>query len=70
MSFLLSTYYNVIIAWVLYYLVYSFYDPIPWKDCGNEWNSADCWNGIHNDTSANETRPGNNSSAPAQEFYE
>jgi SNF family Na+-dependent transporter len=34
-SFLLSTYYNVILAWTLFYLGSSFQDPLPWTGCNN-----------------------------------
>ncbi|XP_046389982.1 sodium- and chloride-dependent GABA transporter ine isoform X1 [Ischnura elegans] len=42
-SFLMSTYYNVIIAWALYYFFTSFKTELPWKDCGNRWNTENCW---------------------------
>ena len=56
-SFLLSTYYNVILAWSLFYLAASFQvgkafellgansslqSPLPWSTCSNWWNSARC----------------------------
>ena len=70
MSFLLSTYYNVIIAWALFYLVYSFFDPLPWKGCNNEWNSELCWNGTQLvNATADDVPDANKTSAP-QEFYE
>ena len=34
-SFLLSTYYNVILSWALFYLISSFQDPLPWAGCSN-----------------------------------
>lgn len=36
-SFLLSTYYNVIIAWAIYYLVQSFFSELPWTSCNATW---------------------------------
>ena len=42
-SFLVSTYYNVIIAWVLIYLGVSFQLPLPWDTCVAEWNTAREW---------------------------
>lgn len=44
-SFLVSVYYNTIIAWVLYYLFESFRGDVPWRDCNNEWNSLGCFEG-------------------------
>ena len=29
----ISIYYNVIIAWVIFYFVNSFHDPLPWAKC-------------------------------------
>ncbi|XP_048828356.1 sodium-dependent noradrenaline transporter-like isoform X2 [Brienomyrus brachyistius] len=35
-------YYNVIIAWSLYYLFSSLTNELPWLRCGNSWNSPGC----------------------------
>ena len=32
-SFLSSCFYNVVIAWCLYYFFHSFQYPLPWNDC-------------------------------------
>lgn len=40
---IISIYYNVILSWALYYLAMSFKDPIPWNNCNNSWNTADCY---------------------------
>ncbi|XP_071145435.1 sodium- and chloride-dependent glycine transporter 2-like [Mytilus edulis] len=36
-------YYNVIVAWTLYYFWNSFSYKIPWGDCNNEWNTDNCY---------------------------
>jgi len=30
---LVSSYYNVVVSWVLFYFVKSFESPLPWKQC-------------------------------------
>ncbi|XP_078278940.1 sodium- and chloride-dependent GABA transporter ine [Rhinoraja longicauda] len=37
-SFIMCTYYNLIISWALYYLINSFQNPLPWYSCNNTWN--------------------------------
>ena len=39
-SFFLCTYYNVILAWAMFYLASSFQSPLPWSTCDN-------WSDIH-----------------------
>lgn len=36
-------YYNVILAWTLYYMVASFEEPLPWKGCNHSWSSKFCY---------------------------
>lgn len=43
-SFLVTIYYNVIIAWCLFYFFASFRRKLPWSDCGNWWNTDSCSN--------------------------
>ena len=61
--FLSQICYVVIFAWVLFYLIASFMNPLPWTTCGNSWNTEDCY-----------ARNGSNSNMsgipPSQEFYE
>ena len=42
MTFLLSTYYNVIMSWALFYFISSFSSVLPWEQCNHEWNSQEC----------------------------
>ncbi|XP_068507552.1 sodium- and chloride-dependent GABA transporter 2-like isoform X3 [Syngnathus scovelli] len=37
------TTYIIILAWALFYLVFSFNSPLPWSTCDNYWNTADCF---------------------------
>ncbi|KAJ7375373.1 hypothetical protein OS493_002129 [Desmophyllum pertusum] len=42
-SFLVSVYYNVIMAWSLYYFYQAFKKDIPWVGCHHPWNTPDCY---------------------------
>ncbi|XP_069130755.1 sodium- and chloride-dependent glycine transporter 1-like isoform X2 [Argopecten irradians] len=44
-SGLVCVYYNVIVAWTLYYLFMSFRAVLPWSTCGNDWNTENCVDG-------------------------
>ncbi|XP_051520709.1 sodium- and chloride-dependent GABA transporter 1-like isoform X2 [Myxocyprinus asiaticus] len=39
-SFVLCTYYNVLMTWALYYLLNSFNLSLPWQSCNNTWNAV------------------------------
>uniref|UniRef100_H2ZFL1 Transporter n=1 Tax=Ciona savignyi TaxID=51511 RepID=H2ZFL1_CIOSA len=42
-SFLVAIYYNVIIAWSLFYMFASFQSVLPWtSSCGKDWNVNSC----------------------------
>lgn len=40
--FFCNTYYIMVLAWGLYYLVHSFTNNLPWATCGNSWNTPEC----------------------------
>ncbi|XP_038560528.1 sodium- and chloride-dependent GABA transporter ine isoform X1 [Micropterus salmoides] len=46
-SFVFSTYYNVLMSWALFYLFNSFGATLPWTSCNNTWNTVgNCSNGF------------------------
>ncbi len=63
-SFFLSTYYNVILSWTLFYLGASFHDPLPWIGCDNDWNTESCFD------LENATISSNDSVASTQEYFD
>ncbi|XP_062586471.1 sodium- and chloride-dependent GABA transporter 1-like isoform X2 [Saccostrea cucullata] len=55
-SAIVCIYYNVIVAWTLYFLYMSFRAVLPWSTCDNDWNTENCVVGIgnvHNPTRTN-----------------
>ena len=38
-----ALYYNIIIAWALYYFGHVFVNRLPWTTCDNDWNTDDCY---------------------------
>ncbi|XP_052869003.1 sodium- and chloride-dependent GABA transporter ine [Anopheles cruzii] len=66
-SFLMSTYYSVIIAYAIYYFFTSFRPDLPWTDCSHRWNTPDCW--VPEGMKHNLTRP-EMSRTPTEEFFE
>ncbi|XP_053626089.1 sodium- and chloride-dependent GABA transporter ine-like [Plodia interpunctella] len=63
-SFLMSTYYAVIIAWAIYYFFTSFKSEVPWASCSNRWNTPQCWVPHHNISKPN------GSQTPTEQFFE
>ncbi|XP_075710442.1 sodium-dependent serotonin transporter [Rhinoderma darwinii] len=60
-----ASYYNTIMAWALYYLIFSFRSELPWTSCRNEWNTENCTNYFQNSS----VTWVNSSISPAEEFY-
>ncbi|XP_013397286.1 sodium-dependent proline transporter [Lingula anatina] len=42
-SAIVSLYYNMIIAWTIFYMVASCTDYLPWETCDPKWSSNDCY---------------------------
>ncbi|XP_013104533.2 sodium- and chloride-dependent GABA transporter ine [Stomoxys calcitrans] len=66
-SFLMSTYYSVIIGYSIYYFFTSFKTDMPWVDCSNRWNTPDCWvpQRVDDNMTSHAT-----SRTPSEEFFE
>jgi solute carrier family 6 amino acid transporter-like protein 5/7/9/14 len=55
-SFIVSVYYNVIIAQAMFYLCASLTDKLPWTTCDNHWNTKSCMVLRTDDSSTNATQ--------------
>ena len=42
LSYLLSSYYSVVMAWSMLYLSCAFSFDLPWTHCNNTWNTENC----------------------------
>lgn len=60
-SFLVSVYYNVIMAWSLFYFYQAFKKDIPWVGCHHPWNTLDCY-------IFNASNPNASGASPSREF--
>ena len=51
-SIFVSLYYNILIAYIIYFFLASMTDVLPWSDCGNYWNTVRCMtaNEVRNET--------------------
>ena len=71
-SSIMSIYYNVIIAWILYFLGMSMRDDAPWAGCGHEWNTDNCIMAINttrNSSTYNATNINPKGMSAAEEFW-
>ncbi|KAJ8384408.1 hypothetical protein AAFF_G00205410 [Aldrovandia affinis] len=63
-------YYIVILAWALFYLIFSFRAQLPWASCTNAWNTVNCVDLTTRNLTANWTQWTNTTTAAAVEFWE
>ncbi|KAJ8925416.1 hypothetical protein NQ315_009248 [Exocentrus adspersus] len=73
-AFYVSFYYNVILAWALYFLGSSISSELPWVHCNNTWNTEQCWENMGNGSIASVNASLNKSmhnskNTPASEFF-
>ncbi|CRL04725.1 CLUMA_CG017785, isoform A [Clunio marinus] len=67
-SFLMSSYYSVIIAYSIYFFFTSFRSELPWTGCINpRWTTPDCW--TLQRKMMNLSRP-DNPQTPTEEFFQ
>uniref|UniRef100_A0A4W3JNB1 Transporter n=1 Tax=Callorhinchus milii TaxID=7868 RepID=A0A4W3JNB1_CALMI len=69
-SLYVGFYYNVIIAWALYYLFSSFTMELPWIHCNNSWNSPNCSDFTNMTKQNSPTKYYQYKNNPAAEYYE
>jgi len=69
-SGIVCVYYNVIIAWTLYYFVQSFAWQLPWSNCNNTWNTEFCIDGRYGNETINMTNTSVKGRSPSEEFFE
>ena len=46
---LVCAYYTVIMAYSFLYIYHGFFSPLPWSNCGHDFNSYDCWSQVDQD---------------------
>nr|XP_045592992.1 sodium-dependent noradrenaline transporter-like [Procambarus clarkii] len=65
-AYFVSFYYNVIIAWSIYFVYASFSYELPWTSCNHTWNTDNCWDGL----TSEEPRPNSSSlMSPSEEYF-
>ncbi|XP_070552974.1 sodium- and chloride-dependent glycine transporter 2-like [Ptychodera flava] len=65
LSSMIAIFYNVIVSWCLLYFFASFsaLPGLPWQGCGNDWNTASCYDDRTN------TTPPANATSPTAEYF-
>ncbi|XP_028593877.2 sodium-dependent neutral amino acid transporter B(0)AT3-like [Podarcis muralis] len=52
-SFLVSVYYNMLLAWILWYFINSFRNPLPWSSCPTDTSKPELIEECHKSTPTN-----------------
>ena len=75
-AFYVDFYYNVVIAWALYFFFASFSTELPWTRCSNNWNTVYCEEIKNNDSNStdafflkNHEVASQNRTSPALEYF-
>ncbi|KAF8565393.1 hypothetical protein P879_05260 [Paragonimus westermani] len=78
-SFIECIYYNVMMAWIIYYFCMSFQWNLPWSHCNNTWNTPNCFiyeelrhvhpSWFNSNTNGTVTRNGTIYRSAAEEFW-
>ena len=61
-------YYNMLLSYIIFYMISSFKTPLPWVDCDNSWNTDECFDNSNKPDKENMTIFSSTSSYPATEM--
>ena len=62
-----AVFYNVVVAYTLYYIFASLRKTLPWATCDNYWNSEDCTMDAQN--MVNKTNNYSKPIRPSEEYF-
>ncbi|KAF7232643.1 hypothetical protein EG68_07063 [Paragonimus skrjabini miyazakii] len=65
-SWIFVIYYQIVVSHAMYFLMASFTSYLPWTDCANEWNTANCYDGLN--STGNQSMLSNLTS-PSEDYY-
>uniref|UniRef100_A0A0X3P9P4 Transporter n=1 Tax=Schistocephalus solidus TaxID=70667 RepID=A0A0X3P9P4_SCHSO len=69
-AFLINMYYNIVMAWTLFYLFASFTVTLPWSTCGGVWNTPNCDENITNTMKNYTSNYSTRATDPVIEYWE
>ncbi|KAF5403474.1 Sodium- and chloride-dependent taurine transporter [Paragonimus heterotremus] len=65
-SWIFVIYYQIVVSHAMYFLMASFTSYLPWTDCSNEWNTANCYDGLNSTTNQSML---SNLTSPSEDYY-